>query len=137
MNALLIVAAAALGQTQDAKAFTTQLNAEMKELIVRSSTAEWIKNNFITEDSERMSAAMSDDFNAYVSRKNKEARRFEGQKLDPETTRFLYLLRIASSLPAPSDAKKRAELSDIASKLDGEYGQGKWCGKGFAPGQDD
>jgi peptidyl-dipeptidase A len=41
---------------------------------------------------------------------------------------MLYLLRIASALPAPSDPGKRAELAAIAAKLEGIYGKGKWCG---------
>src|SRR5262249_59313412 len=49
-------------------------------------------------------------------------------KLDSETARALYILRISSQLPAPSDPVKRSELAAIASKLQGLYGKGKWCG---------
>jgi peptidyl-dipeptidase A len=66
---------------------------------------------------------------AYLSRTAKEALRFEGLKLDPDTARMLYLLRISTSLPAPSDPAKRSELATIAAKLEGLYGKGKWCGK--------
>jgi peptidyl-dipeptidase A len=54
--------------------------------------------------------------------------------LDPETRRALALLRNPSvlpggaSVPAPSDPAKRTELAQVAAKLDGIYGKGKWCG---------
>src|SRR5262249_51221977 len=33
----------------------------------------------------------------------------------------------AAGLPAPTDPKERAELADIASKLESIYGKGKYC----------
>src|SRR5204863_2976527 len=62
-----------------------------------------------------------------LSQAQKEAARYNGVKVDPETARMLLLLRVASPLLAPSDAKKRAELAEISSKLEGIYGKGKYC----------
>src|SRR4051812_42182952 len=114
----------------DAKAFTNKVNGDLKKLWVRSSTADWIKNTYITDDTEQNAAWANEAVMAYLSESIKDSLRYKDlQGLDKDTQRFLYLLRIASPLPAPSDEKKRAELASIAAKLEGMYGKGKWCRK--------
>jgi peptidyl-dipeptidase A len=66
---------------------------------------------------------------AYVAQALREIQRFQGLKLDPETARMLYLLRVSNSLLAPNDAKARKELTELGSKMEGLYGKGKYCGK--------
>lgn len=120
----------------EAKAFGVALNADLKKLWVRSSTAEWIKGTYITDDTERNAAAMNEDTMAFTTQAIKQSLAWKNVKLDPETDRYLYLLRVSQSLPAPSDAKKRTELAATAAKLEGMYGKGKWCGEGYVPGKD-
>ncbi|MER2565092.1 MAG: M2 family metallopeptidase, partial [Myxococcaceae bacterium] len=115
----------------EAKAFGVALNADLKKLWVRSSTAEWIKGTYITDDTERNAAAMNEDTMAFTTQAIKQSLAWKNVKLDPETDRYLYLLRVSQSLPAPSDAKKRTELAATAAKLEGMYGKGKWCGEGY------
>ncbi|MGV3622393.1 MAG: M2 family metallopeptidase [Archangium sp.] len=143
MNALLCVlalttaqapaASAAKAPTVDeAKAFVKKVDADLRKLWVRQSTAEWIKSTYITDDTERNAAALNEDVMAYLTQATKEAQRFKGLKLDAETERQLLLLRLSTSLPAPSNADKRAQLAATAAKLEGLYGKGKYCkpGKG-------
>jgi len=111
----------------DAKVFIDGVNAELKRLAVRSSTSAWIRNTYITDDTERNAAAMTEDLLAYRSRVIAEAARFAGVNADPDTRRMLHLLEVGSSLPAPRDPAKRRELAEIASRLEGMYGKGKWC----------
>lgn len=111
----------------DAKAFVDGVNAELKRLGVRVSTAEWIRNTNVTDDTERNAAAMSEDLMAYLSRVIPEAARFDGVSADPDTRRMLHLLKLQSALPAPRDPAKRRELAEIASRLEGMYGKAKWC----------
>jgi peptidyl-dipeptidase A len=125
------------GTPAEAKAFTTKANEDLKRLWVKSSTADWIKSTYITDDTERNSATANEEVMEYLSNAIRESNRFRGLKLDPDTERFLYLLKVSSALPAPSDAKKRSELANIAAKLDGMYGKGKWCGKGYTPGSNE
>ncbi len=120
----------------EAKAFAATLNEELKRLYIRSSTAEWIKSTYINGDTERNAAAMNEDTMAYTSSAIKKAMAFKGIKLDPETERMLYLLRVSQALPAPADSAKRSELATTAAVLEGLYGKGKWCGEGFVPGKD-
>jgi peptidyl-dipeptidase A len=112
----------------DAKAFVEEANGDLKRLWIRSSTAEWIKSTYITDDTERNAAALNEDVMAYLSSAIRESVKLDGVRADPDTERMLYLLRIASSLPAPSDAAKRGELAQLAARLEGIYGKGKWCG---------
>jgi peptidyl-dipeptidase A len=116
------------GTPAEAKAFVAKVNDDLKKLLVKQSTADWIKSTFITDDTERNSATANADVMAYTASAIKETARFLGLKLDPDTERTIYLLRVSSSLPAPDDAHKRDELAGIAAKLEGMYGKGKWCG---------
>jgi peptidyl-dipeptidase A len=111
----------------DAKAFVDAVNAELKRLSVRATTAEWIRNTYITDDTERNAAAMGEDLMAYLSKVVPEAARFDGVAAAPDVKRMLHRLKVESTLPAPRDPARRRELADLASRLEGLYGKGKWC----------
>ncbi|MFL5433973.1 MAG: M2 family metallopeptidase [Myxococcales bacterium] len=145
MNVLTLALALAVAQPApaskptpaDAMAFVAKVNDDLKRLWIRESTADWVKVNFITDDTERMAAWAQEEVMAYLSQAIKESLRYEGVAADPETARALHLLRVATSLPAPADPAKRAELAAIAARLDGVYGKGTWCGRdGTAPCRD-
>ncbi|WNG36753.1 M2 family metallopeptidase [Archangium minus] len=122
--------AAAQPTAENARQFATRVNEELKRLWVRQSTAEWIKATYITDDTERNAASINEEVMGYINQAIKEAARFKDvQGLDADTARTLHLLRVSSSLVAPSDAQKRSELASIAAKLEGLYGKGKYCGK--------
>jgi peptidyl-dipeptidase A len=122
----------------EAKDFVARVNADLKRLWIRSSTADWIKATYITEDTERNSAALNEDAMEYLARAIRASRRFDGVELEPETRRALTLLRNPAVLPggppvpAPADPARRAELADVSARLEGLYGRGKWCGPGGA-----
>ncbi|MBX5483416.1 MAG: M2 family metallopeptidase [Myxococcaceae bacterium] len=116
---------------EDAKKFTRQVNEDLKELWTRSSTAEWIKATYITDDSEKLAAWANEALMAYLTEAITASQKFKATKgMDADTQRFLYLLSIATTLPAPSDPKKREELAATAAKLEGIYGKGEYCSKG-------
>ena len=131
LGMLLCVSSASAAQKKgtapEAVAFVKKVNEDLRRLWVAQSTADWIKATYITDDTERNSAMANDAVMAYVARAQKDAARFVGVKVDADTQRMLYLLRGAAVLPAPSDAKKRAELAELAAKLEGLYGKGKYC----------
>jgi peptidyl-dipeptidase A len=113
---------------EEARQFVERVNADLKRLWTKQATAEWIKSTYITDDTERNAATINEEVMGYVNAAIKEARRFEGLKLDADTARMIHLLRVSSALPAPAEAQKRAELASTAAKLEGLYGKGKYCG---------
>lgn len=114
----------------DARQFAARVNDDLKRLYVKQGTAEWIKSTYITDDTERNAATVNEEVMGYLNQAIKQAARFKDvQGLDADTARTLHLLRVSSSLVAPSDPQKRSELATIAAKLEGLYGKGKYCGK--------
>ncbi len=112
---------------EEARAFVAEVNAELKRLSVRSSTAEWIRSTHITVDTERNAAAMAEDLMAYLSSAIPAAARFDGVEVDPDTRRMLHLLKVESETPAPRDPARRRELAELGSRLEGLYGKARWC----------
>lgn len=114
---------------EQAQAFVQKLNADLLDLYVRDQTAQWVKSTYITDDTERLAADADDAVLAYTAHALRDAQRFQGLKLDSETRRMLYLLRVNNTLLAPNDPKARKELSELVDKMEGIYGKGKYCGK--------
>ncbi|HZX43506.1 MAG TPA: M2 family metallopeptidase, partial [Myxococcaceae bacterium] len=133
--ALLLLSPAALAApspspatADEARAFVRKVNDDLRTLTVKESTANWIKSNFITEDTERASAAANDDLLAYTRQALEQAKRFDALALDADTARMLRLLRVNNSVLAPADPAHRAELTSILARMSGLYGAGKDCG---------
>ncbi|MCA9549204.1 MAG: M2 family metallopeptidase [Myxococcales bacterium] len=111
----------------DAKAFADRVNADLKQLLSDWERAEWIKSTYITHDTEVMAAGFHEKVLAYTSQAIKEATKFDGLALDPDTARTIALLKVSESMPAPNDAAKRKRLAEISAQLESIYGKGKYC----------
>ncbi len=123
-------AAPASATPEEARAFVARVNEELKQLAVKAATADWIRQTYITDDTDRASAWASEDQMAYLSRTVKESLRFQDVAADPDTRRMLGLLRLGTEPPpAPSGPARRAELATLYSRLGSLYGKGKWCGQ--------
>jgi len=128
LGALLLLAAPPTAE--EARAFASRVDADLKALTTRANVSEWIKNTYITDDTERAAAWANEEVMAYTARAIRESLRFQGAEIDPDVRRMLLLLRVNTDLPpSPADPARRAELASIASRLGGMYGKGKWCGK--------
>jgi peptidyl-dipeptidase A len=119
--------AAAAPTVDEARAFLKTVDEDLRRLWVASSRAAWVAQNFITEDTEALSTTAEEASMEYLSRTIKAATRFDGVALPPELSRQMLLIKLASSLPAPADAKERAELASISVSMTGDYGKGKYC----------
>jgi peptidyl-dipeptidase A len=122
----------------EADAFVRDVNEELRRLTEDSDHASWVKSTYITMDSEYLEMKAHEKLLEFLTRKVKEAKRFDGLELSPETSRALYLLRFSAGLPAPSDPAKRERLAAIGTELESIYGKGKYCspklkGKGDDP----
>src|SRR6476469_4200671 len=111
----------------EAQAFMKKAEDQLLDLSVRAGRAGWVQENFITDDTETMSAQANERLTAVVTQLALDARRFEGLKLPPELARKFLLLKLSLVAPAPNNDAERKELTELASKLDGMYGKGKYC----------
>jgi peptidyl-dipeptidase A len=133
------VALAAAGKKltpAEAKAFITKTNDDLKRLFAEAARADWIKNTYITDDTETLSAQAGEKVMLAQAAAIKEAASIDANTVDPETARALLLLKISPDLPAPNDAKKTTELAEIASKMTSMYGKGKYCKPLAKPAKD-
>jgi peptidyl-dipeptidase A len=111
----------------EAKAFMDEVEKKLLDLSVFSGRAEWIKSNFITEDTEAVAAQANERAIGATVQFAKRARRFDKLTLPPELARKFKLLKVSLTLATPADPKESAELTQIAAALEGIYGRGKYC----------
>jgi peptidyl-dipeptidase A len=111
----------------EAQRFITQAESRLLDLWIKNNRASWVAENFITDDTEAISADAEQAATAATMQLARQARRFEKLRLPPKTARKFTLLRLAVDIPAPSDPMKQAELAKIESELDAEYGKASWC----------
>src|SRR5690606_27622202 len=101
---------------EEADAYAKQVTTELKGRWTRAPTAEWIKATYSTGDTERNAATANEAVMAYLSTAIPKAASFVDVATNPDTKRQLELLRLSSSLPAPSDPAKREELATTADR---------------------
>jgi len=111
----------------EARRFVDEANAHLLELAQETERANWVQNNFITDDTEYLSALATKRSIEAATDYAKKATRFDKVKLPPDVARSLLLLKRGLTMAAPVLPKESAELTRIASSLEGQYGRGKWC----------
>jgi peptidyl-dipeptidase A len=114
---------------QEAQAFVDDTEENLRRLWIGRDRASWVNENFITGDTEALAAAAEDATAAYVADAITRSRRYDAIRgeLPAEVARKLYLLSIAQTVPAPRDAKRRAELAAIETSMTSTYGKGQYC----------
>ncbi len=126
--AFLIAVGGGQAQTvSDAKAFLDAAEAKLLTLSVESNQADWVKSNFITDDTEVLSAKADERMINATVELVKESKRFDGLRLPEDLARKMKLLRLSLTVAAPSDPKESEELTRILSSMEGTYGKGKYC----------
>jgi peptidyl-dipeptidase A len=111
----------------EAEAFMKKVEDELQDLGVRAARADWVRQNFITDDTEILSAQAQEKLTAVTTKYVLEARRFDSLKMPTELARKFKLLKLSLVEPAPNNDEERAELTRIATSLDSDYGKGKYC----------
>ncbi|MGZ5430955.1 MAG: M2 family metallopeptidase, partial [Thermoanaerobaculia bacterium] len=114
----------------EAEAFLRNAEQRMLALSVESGRADWVKLNFITEDTEIL-AAKADErtINAGVEFA-KQSVRFDRLSLPETLARKMRLLKNGLTLATPADPKESEQLTRIASSMEALYGKGKSCRPG-------
>src|SRR5258708_334186 len=116
----------ASGQTAaEAHAFIVKAEKRLFDLNNKASRASWVQENFITDDTEAISADAQQEVLAATTDLALKAARFKDVKLSPVDARKLLLLRLSLTLPAPKDPAAQARLTKISVSLDSDYGKGK------------
>jgi peptidyl-dipeptidase A len=111
----------------DAKRFIEQAESRLLDLWIKAGRASWVAENFITGDTESISADADQAVKAETAQLAKQAKKFDKLQLPPDVARKFRLLKLSVDIPAPSRAAAQAELAKIAASLDGDYGKGTWC----------
>ncbi len=128
--ALVIQSRAASKPTvAEAEQFMNQAQARLNELTVKTARATWVQENFITDDTEALSADAQDQITAVTEELIDQAKRFDGLKMPADLTRKFLLLKLSLTAPAPKDPALRKEMTKIGTSLDADYGKGKYCRK--------
>jgi len=113
----------------EAEAFMNKAEAQLKDMSIKAGRAAWVQENFITDDTQALSADANDQLTALTEELVEQAKRFDGLKLPADLARKFLLLKLSLTAPAPHDPALRKEMTQIASSLDGDYGKGKYCRK--------
>ena len=114
----------------EARQFVQNAADRLQALGVRAARAEWVKANFITEDTEVIAAEAYGNYLAASVELAKQASRFDDVALGEDTRRQLDLLKRAITMPAPADPALTEEITQIAARMDSNYGKGKYCPEG-------
>ncbi|MCB1033313.1 MAG: M2 family metallopeptidase [Acidobacteria bacterium] len=116
----------------EAAAFLEAAEARLLDLAVASERASWVYENFITEDTEVLSAKAEEALIAGTVAAAMEAQRFDGLELDPEVARRLGLLKLSLTVPAPVREGAGEELTRTMTAMQGRFAKGKVCPEGAA-----
>jgi peptidyl-dipeptidase A len=120
-------AAATPPTAEEAKEFVDEAERTLFKLWINQGRADWVKSTYITDDTLILAAQAHDRAITAGVQYAKQATRFDKLSLPAETARKLKLLKLALTLPAPSDPAESAELTQIAAAMEGAYGKGKYC----------
>ena len=110
---------------QEAADFIAKVETDLVGENEYANRVGWVAANFITEDTERLSAKLSAELGARAVARAKEAATFDGVAVDPVTRRKLELLKKGLSLPPPDRPGAAEELANIETRLDSTYATAK------------
>jgi peptidyl-dipeptidase A len=113
---------------ESADEFIARVNRELTAVYPETVSSQWLASTYINSDSELISAKANERYLAMMSKYIAKAKTFPADApMTPATARSLHLLKIGVTLPPPNDPAALAELTGLATKLEGMYGSGKYC----------
>jgi peptidyl-dipeptidase A len=110
-----------------AERFIAAAERELAGRSVPVSRAAWLAANFITDDTEELSAWFQTDFGIAVRRLATAATRFDRLAMPPELRRRFLLLKLTLAAPPPADSALAAEMTTLQVGMEADYGKGTWC----------
>jgi len=120
---------------EEARGFLQDVEENLRRLWVARDRAGWVSENFITDDTDALAAAGEEATAGYVADAIARSRRYDAIRgeLPADLARKLTLLAVAQTVPAPRDAKRRAELAGIETSMTSTYGKGQYCPPASSP----
>src|ERR1051326_4714023 len=79
----------------DAEKFIADAEKKLNDLGIKSSRAEWVKSNFITDDTESLAADANEKNIAAVTELAEASRKFDGLDLPADVARKIKLLKLS------------------------------------------
>ena len=117
-------APAAKPTVAEAERFLADAEARLNKLNNDQSRGAWVGENFITDDTEAISAYFAERYLSASGEIALQARRYNGLKLKPESARKLKLLQLTLMF---SDPKDREAYTASQAAMTAAYGKGKYC----------
>jgi len=111
----------------EARQFMQRAERELNALSIKASQAQWVADNFITDDTEALSADATKNLSVAVQRLAIASKRFDGATLPADLRRRFTLLKLALAAPPPGNEAEATELTTISASLQSDYGKGTYC----------
>ena len=111
----------------EAAAFIERAENELLAAWKDNARASWVQSTYITEDTQILASKASEKATALAVHLAQEAARFQSLELSDDLSRKLLLLRLALTVPAPSNPEETRELARIETSMESTYGAGKYC----------
>lgn len=108
----------------EAERFIADSEQKLDRLGLDAGRAEWVAENFITLDTETMTAQANEQFLTLSGDIALKSRRFNGVKLSEANARKLMLMQQSLVL---ENADDRAGYARLAASMTGAYGKAKYC----------
>jgi peptidyl-dipeptidase A len=112
---------------QEARRFVAAAERELAVRAIPGNRAAWLADNFITDDTEALSAYFQTDFGIAVRRLATQAARFDALPMPPDLRRRFTLLKLQLAAPPPADSALAVEMTTVQVGMQGDYGKGAYC----------
>jgi peptidyl-dipeptidase A len=134
---LLLLASCSKGPTaKEAHLFVDEAETRLLRLSNEAGRANWVQSTYITVDTEALAAQANERLIQAGVELAKEAARYDNLELPPDLARKLKLLKNSLTLAAPADPRESEEVTQIATRMEGVYGRGKYCREGVPADQE-
>ena len=111
----------------EAQSFMDGAEKVLSAEAVRAARAGWVADNFITDDTQEMSAEAQDAYAQLFQKLALQAHRFERLSLPPALARKFKLLKLGLAAPPPPDPAEAAEMTRVQVGMQADYGKGSYC----------
>ena len=108
----------------EAERFVAESEKKLDQLGLDAGRAEWVAENFITLDTETLTAQANEQYLTVSGDIALKARRYNGLKVSEASARKLMLMQQSLML---ENADDRGAYARLAASMTGAYGKAKYC----------